>query len=171
MIKVIETAYKGYKFRSRLEARWAVFLDSMDFKWVYEPEGYVLNGTPYLPDFYLPELEIWAEVKPEKFSDAELKLAIDLASETNKSVILLTDIPNFRSYEVVTPTGDKSTYIDDLYLMHYKGHRNRLFWSTGTSNCEDEVHKTSLMGDSDYFRAVEAARSARFEFEDGLTGW
>lgn len=51
-IKPIETEYKGYKFRSRLEARWAVFFDEIGAKWEYEPEGYVLNdGTMYLPDF------------------------------------------------------------------------------------------------------------------------
>ena len=27
-IKAIETYYKGYRFRSRLEARWAVFFDA-----------------------------------------------------------------------------------------------------------------------------------------------
>jgi len=27
MIKAIETQYRGYRFRSRLEARWAVFFD------------------------------------------------------------------------------------------------------------------------------------------------
>ena len=51
-IKPIETEYKGYKFRSRLEARWAVFLDSIDAEWEYEPEGYNLPGYQrYLPDF------------------------------------------------------------------------------------------------------------------------
>jgi hypothetical protein len=29
-IKAIETSYKGYRFRSRLEARWAVFFDALD---------------------------------------------------------------------------------------------------------------------------------------------
>ncbi len=28
-IKAIETRYKGYRFRSRLEARWAVFFDAL----------------------------------------------------------------------------------------------------------------------------------------------
>lgn len=27
-IKAIDTYYKGYRFRSRLEARWAVFFDA-----------------------------------------------------------------------------------------------------------------------------------------------
>ncbi len=53
-MKAIETEYKGYKFRSRLEARWAVFFDIMGIRWEYESEGIVLsNGTPYFPDFYL----------------------------------------------------------------------------------------------------------------------
>lgn len=51
-IKPIETLYHGYRFRSRLEARWAVFLDSLGVKYEYEPEGFRLpDGSMYLPDF------------------------------------------------------------------------------------------------------------------------
>ena len=51
-IKAIETQYKGYRFRSRLEARWAVFFDAFGLEWEYEPEGFDLgNGIYYLPDF------------------------------------------------------------------------------------------------------------------------
>ena len=32
-IKAIETSYKGYLFRSRLEARWAVFFDALGLVW------------------------------------------------------------------------------------------------------------------------------------------
>ncbi len=39
-IKAIETRYKGYRFRSRLEARWAVYFDTLGWKWEYEKEGY-----------------------------------------------------------------------------------------------------------------------------------
>lgn len=56
MIKAIETRYKGHRFRSRLEARWAVFFQAAGIKWIYEQEGFVVNGKPYLPDFYLPGL-------------------------------------------------------------------------------------------------------------------
>lgn len=41
-LKAIQTEYKGYRFRSRLEARWAVLLDELGVKWEYEPEGYDL---------------------------------------------------------------------------------------------------------------------------------
>ena len=65
MIKAIETEYKGYLFRSRLEARWAVFFDALGIEWEYEPEGFDCDGIWYLPDFYLPGLETWIEVKPK----------------------------------------------------------------------------------------------------------
>ena len=51
-MKAIETMYNGYRFRSRLEARWAVFFDALGVKYEYEPEGFLLpSGKCYLPDF------------------------------------------------------------------------------------------------------------------------
>lgn len=67
-IKAIQTQYKGYHFRSRLEARWAVFFDACGYQWEYEPEGFDLgDGVYYLPDFklHLPCGGVqWCEVKP-----------------------------------------------------------------------------------------------------------
>ena len=60
----IETEYDGYRFRSRLEARWAVFFDCMGIEFDYEPEGFEFDGTRYLPDFYLPEFGVYVEIKP-----------------------------------------------------------------------------------------------------------
>lgn len=57
-MKAIETIYKGYRFRSRLEARWAVFLDACGADWEYEPEGFELeDGTKYLPDFLVHNVD------------------------------------------------------------------------------------------------------------------
>jgi hypothetical protein len=61
--QTIETKHRGYRFRSRLEARWAVFFDSIGLKWEYEKEGFDLDGVYYLPDFYLPEWNCWIEIK------------------------------------------------------------------------------------------------------------
>jgi hypothetical protein len=65
-IAAIETKYDGHRFRSRLEARWAVFMNDVGIPWEYEPEGYVVP-TPmgrirYLPDFWLGSGQ-WGEVK------------------------------------------------------------------------------------------------------------
>jgi len=68
-MKAISTSYKGYRFRSRLEARWAVFFDALGLEWEYEVEGFNLdNGLNYLPDFFLPNIvgrKAWIEVKPD----------------------------------------------------------------------------------------------------------
>ena len=64
-IKAIETVYNGYKFRSRLEARWAVFFDALGVQYEYEPEGLDLEECGlYLPDFYLPHINTYLEIKP-----------------------------------------------------------------------------------------------------------
>ena len=64
MIKPIETFYAGSRFRSRLEARWAVFFNWLKIQYLYEPEGFMLeDGTMYLPDFYLPDQDTFFEVK------------------------------------------------------------------------------------------------------------
>lgn len=65
-IKAIETSYNGLLFRSRLEARWAVFFDSAGVKYEYEPDAFMLGGIGYVPDFYLPEYELYVEVKPAR---------------------------------------------------------------------------------------------------------
>lgn len=72
------TTYNGYLFRSKLEAKWAVFFDRLGKPYEYEPEAFRCNdGSQYTPDFYLPELMIrifgsekagaYLEVKPLGF--------------------------------------------------------------------------------------------------------
>jgi hypothetical protein len=57
----IETTYRGARFRSRLEARWAAFFDLIEWRWEYEP----LDLDGYIPDFVLMFREpVLAEVKP-----------------------------------------------------------------------------------------------------------
>lgn len=66
-MKVIETRYNGYLFRSRTEARWAVFFDALGVPWEYEPEGFELKAGWYLPDFRVrypgSDGPTWFEVK------------------------------------------------------------------------------------------------------------
>lgn len=78
MIKAIETRYKGYRFRSRLEARWAVFFDALKIRWTYEPEGFVLpDGRGYLPDFFLQDFGLFVEIKPESCNNEEHNKALE----------------------------------------------------------------------------------------------
>jgi len=60
----IPTIYAGVEFRSTLEADWAATLDSLGIVWQYEPEAVRLpSGVSYRPDFYLPRIATWLEVK------------------------------------------------------------------------------------------------------------
>jgi hypothetical protein len=66
-IKAIETKYAGCRFRSRAEARWAVFFDHMGIGWEHEPEGFETSIGRYLPDFRIQTGDwypYWFEVKP-----------------------------------------------------------------------------------------------------------
>jgi len=79
-LKAIETVYKGYRFRSRLEARWAVFFDTLGLAWEYEPEGFDLDGLWYLPDFRFDEYLSFIEIKGSEPSAREIELASRLAA-------------------------------------------------------------------------------------------
>ena len=82
MIKAIETVYNGYRFRSRLEARWAVFFDALGIEYQYESEGFDVSGTWYLPDFFLPSQpsrdvyvpSMYVEIKPASLPRKQTKL-------------------------------------------------------------------------------------------------
>lgn len=91
MIAPIETRYAGCRFRSRLEARWAVFFDHLGISWRYEPQGYIVGGKPYLPDFLVhPDSprSFWLEVKGVHPTDEELEKAQGLASATKLPVFV-----------------------------------------------------------------------------------
>jgi len=73
-IIALPTKYAGIQFRSRLEARWAVFFDALKIKWEYEPEGFKLDDfdrmsseSCYEPDFLVrtpQNKDMWLEIKP-----------------------------------------------------------------------------------------------------------
>jgi hypothetical protein len=100
MIKAIETRYKGYRFRSRLEARWAIHLDLLRIHWEYEREGFDLDGECYLPDFWLPTLKTWIEIKGQQPNEKEDRLAMNLCEYSESDVILWSGDPlNFEETE------------------------------------------------------------------------
>lgn len=74
-INAIVTAYRGFSFRSRLEARYAAFFDAQGWQWTYEP--FDCNG--WIPDFVIGERRTAVEIKPygnrlEEWSDAIRKI-------------------------------------------------------------------------------------------------
>jgi hypothetical protein len=168
----IPTIYQGYAFRSRLEARWAVFFDALAFRWEYEPEGYVLpDGTRYLPDFWLPQVSMFAEVKPaclgddivEIGEDAMLKV-IGLVETTGHPTIILDGVPRDTNYWAVWPDPILGWNWTDVYLSdenHYHLSEHRLYVDTGESE-RRHIQLEIYHAPGFLCPGVLAARSARF---------
>lgn len=143
--RAIETRYKGYRFRSRLEARWAVFFDALGLRWEYEPEGFELpGGVRYLPDFRIRGVfgnhDVWVEIKGAPAGVGDMQ-KVKLLSRT-APVVLCTGLPG-----------------DDVVKAFFAGQE---------ANCEIYVFDANGR-DADL--AAVAARSARFEHgESGPRG-
>ena len=109
-IKAIETEYGGCRFRSRLEARWAVFFDTLGVRWEYEPEGFEIprgdeTTTRYLPDFWLPDWRNYAEVKGAEPTSEYLRMLADAVdfhtTPLSDGLLLLGGIPDVTKASLV----------------------------------------------------------------------
>lgn len=112
-ITAVPTTYADVRFRSRLEARVAVFFDGLGEEWRYEPERFNLalpRGT-YLPDFWLPRIRAYLEVKGEL--DGSERRARQFATQLTglSAYLLVGDLPRvgsladggWRNVEALTP--------------------------------------------------------------------
>lgn len=185
-MKPIETIYKGFRFRSRLEARWAVFYDTLGIQWEYEKEGFDLgNGIFYLPDFYIPHLNCWIEIKGENQYDSK---KIDLfASQSNSPIyVFYGQIPDSDRLECSGPPSqeNESAYLHDrnAWDLHhvwcecpdcgflgieFDARTDRLFCKKKCPKHGGNEDK-GYNGNSERLKlAYNAARYARFEFMEG----
>lgn len=191
-MKAIETTYKGYRFRSRLEARWAVFFDALGLKWAYEPEGFELGGgVRYLPDFRVeypgrngPERHRqWFEVKGDAETISQRDWEKLVLFNEQQGLIVLDGAPDLRMY--LNPHQWLGDYDGDEPLQRpytvqphaLKHERDGVALWCPKGRMWFDWHGNFFEGGS-YFgygggvleRAVEAARSARFEFgQSGAT--
>ena len=161
-MKAIQTHYNGYKFRSRLEARWAVFFDSLDLEYHYEPEGFILNsGNWYLPDFYLPELNLYVEIKPKKSEEIFKDLA-DFSLSTKKEIILLT-ANYFNSYIDHFGYFENELYQMESFPFYIENNGSIRVW---VSSSDTEHIMFSNHPKIKY--AITCAKQARFEHGETL---
>lgn len=165
-IKAIETNYKGYKFRSRLEARWAVFFDAAKVAWEYEPEGYVLSdGRKYLPDFYLPKEDLYVEVKGVLPNDNVWEKLEKFSTEKNTPIMLVCGILSQGSVDIYIPkVGDwvpcflSVSPFKELIMLYGAGLRsNEQAFEYLAENYKDRLISARET-------AISAMKSARFEF-------
>ena len=86
-IRSIPTKYKSDMMRSRLETRWAKIFDLLGIEYYYEPEIYRCGGINYLPDFYLPQQNIYFEVKGI-MTPIDARKITALAEGTGRNVVI-----------------------------------------------------------------------------------
>lgn len=103
-IAAIPTQWNGVTYRSRLEARWAAFLEIAGINAEYESNGYDLHGTWYLPDFFVSDWNLFIEVKPIDPSQEELRKAGLLESVTGCRCLIVVGEPRrARGWLVMPP--------------------------------------------------------------------
>ena len=175
-LKPIETRAYGRRFRSRLEARWAVAFTHAFIKWEYEPEGFDLGESGlYLPDFWLPQVSMWAEVKATEPTDNELRKANALSVKSGFPCMLFVGTPAEAAYWAISPNwGWEAKTLGDGTIIKacdyapfngddYHETESRFFSGTGLNSLQfpmPSAYESSCHG---LHPAVEAARSARFE--------
>lgn len=191
-IKPIETRYDGHRFRSRLEARWAVFFDELGVSWDYEPQGFDLGELGfYLPDFWLEDHGCWFEVKgacPE-YDSLEVRRLRALSNTSGSPAILAHGrIGDFAhvlfAYDLTDSSGGEFQgagmwrHIDAQGLLTFgvdTSRRRVLFsdqyfqreipWVVNESDREVSSHKQvwNVTPHKQVWNAYMAARGARFE--------
>lgn len=184
-IKPIETKYKGYRFRSRLEARWAVFFDALGIEWQYEIEGFDLGAAGwYLPDFWLPEFNAYVEVKPT-FEAVSVDAQKYYSLSGIYPLIVVMGLPNQREdgkwsdkygllFDGNVAYSFRFAFTDYVFgVANYGGgwHAWKAGWKWDIAISEklDEVSKTIVMlmcENSTILRALDDARQARFEYNE-----
>jgi hypothetical protein len=157
-VNAIETAYAGCRFRSRLEARWAVALDVLDFPWEYEPQGFDLPSGRYLPDFRVggpdDENRFWIEIKGPMPGAREFQVATEINLYDAPLVIFSGDIPRRQGMGSAWVFGmDDNTWV----MVTPEQALIRVICRS-----QDEADRPTSLGKT-YSDALTAARSARFE--------
>lgn len=164
LIKAIETRYNGYRFRSRLEARWAVFFDTAGIPYEYEREGYDLGGVRYLPDFWLPVHQLYVEIKPWDIGDFDTacqKIALLVTKTPFHWAVLLRGNPWLDAYDGMLfgrKEGKTTSTVGGVWMVGgVKGEHVPTLGSRSWEGFDDMISHPALLA------AYEAARSARFE--------
>lgn len=92
--------YGCKNFRSGWEANFAKWCDGSGIEWKYESQRFELGNTAYIPDFYLPEFDLYIEIKGYWRDDARLKF-IQFKKQYPDINIEIFDQPRLLEYGVI----------------------------------------------------------------------
>lgn len=157
--KPIETEFKGIVYRSKLEARWAVYMEYLNIDFLYEPEGFEMSdGLRYLPDFYFPKYGVYGEVKPEaEISDYDMRKMKEFG--TQKELFLMYGMPEARPTMVFAPWNINCFVVPFAFIQKES---YGFFWYSGYGFCDKNE---SFCDDILFKRAAYLARNEKFDLK------
>jgi hypothetical protein len=94
------TWYNGIHFRSSYEARFAKLLDLRKWAWVYEPRRFRLSTTSYLPDFFVPTMKCYVEIKGWLDPDSKEKIRLFREERPDLPLVVVTE-PVLKQFESI----------------------------------------------------------------------
>jgi|LGVE01.1.fsa_nt_gb hypothetical protein len=87
-------------FRDRVTAQWAVFFNALGVTFAHVPQGF---GSVELPDFWLPQAELWATVtcSPRQLTTHERADCEAVVHTTGHGYLLLLGPPEYKPYSII----------------------------------------------------------------------
>jgi hypothetical protein len=153
-----------------------VFFTEAGIPWEYEPQGFVIDKRPYLPDFYLPECGTWIEVKGQPQHSDEINFLNRASAQLPRSkfdgcewgpaLMLVGPIPAL----INTPWGEAREIGWNSFPSFtgygfglYPKNRRPWFLTYWLSDRNLHVFEWDEFMKPEIANAYRAARSARFE--------
>ena len=177
-IRAIETQYNGYLFRSRLEARWAIFFSAVGLDYEYEMESFEMGDVRYLPDFYIPSLDRWFEIKGQPMTIADIKKCEQFCFRKDNegikfSVLIGAPTPAMLRDDTTQIMGISEfswQWPSQLYPANTRMFTPGLVKDEYYSRFAPGIWKVPNITNEQLIQAVKQAREARFEFGETPRG-
>lgn len=89
--------YRGYIMRCTWEVAYAMYLDKLGLEWTYEPRWFRVgrgpwNGVTYRPDFQVPALKTYVEIKGAWLNGSKAKVAKFRKLYPKINLLVLTEL-------------------------------------------------------------------------------
>lgn len=140
--------HNGYKLRSYTELMWARLMDAVDIFYLYEPHLLQVDGCKYLPDFYLPEADMYLEVKGTYPTDSEKAKASQVLERTGRPVVFL----------VARPQSDAGGMMNCCLMLPYEDR-----WVDGSLHDLDQMYR-SAVGHAAWLKALLSVREDDMDY-------
>ncbi len=114
----------GCKFRSKFEWYTAKRLEKARIKWEHEPR-ITLQDSYVLPDFWLPEYQMFIELRPRKCLDEKLLQKVRLLKKIYEhEVIVITDLKGAETFIarllLLTKSPQECTSMNEVIIFEGK---------------------------------------------------